>query len=86
MASASHTNDDEKSCMIGEAQSANSYPYSPGRFLKGSQISPLDYLLAMRALGRTQIVEAFINISRINYTCKGTLSKTGRSISKDSKY
>ncbi|KAG5591035.1 hypothetical protein H5410_041549 [Solanum commersonii] len=117
MASTSHTNDDEESCMVGEAQSANSNKEididtllqrlqhqveessnntackdkgkgkfgsyfkflrsaTPGRFLKDCRINPLDYPLTRRALGRTRIVKVFINLARIVYTCKGTLSKT----------
>ncbi|KAG5580067.1 hypothetical protein H5410_050694 [Solanum commersonii] len=33
-----------------------------------------------RGLGWTQIVQAFINLARIIYTCKGNLSKPGQSI------
>ncbi|KAG5580070.1 hypothetical protein H5410_050697 [Solanum commersonii] len=43
-------------------------------------ISLLDYPLAKRALGWIRRVEAFINLARNIYTCKGTLSKTRRSV------
>uniref|UniRef100_M1DLE8 Uncharacterized protein n=1 Tax=Solanum tuberosum TaxID=4113 RepID=M1DLE8_SOLTU len=107
MASASHTNDDEESCMAGEVQSdisneeididtllqrlqdqveessSNTACKGKGKIFERLSKESVGLPISqegVRELGQTRIVEAFTNLARIVYTCKGTLSKTEQSV------
>ncbi|KAG5615246.1 hypothetical protein H5410_015070 [Solanum commersonii] len=90
MVSASHTNDDDKLCMVGEAQSANSNEeIDIDALLKRLQEQTEESSSNTTCKGKGKVLERLskesvgLPVSQegvIVYTCKGTLSKTERSI------